>query len=212
VLPIKRIILCLLATSMLNAAIAAGASAASPAWWIAGSQLKTGETAAVAETTEVATKFVVEGVLEGKSYGVECDSVQLEGAVLEGEKTGKNVLVLSKCTDIGHPNCKVAPIKSQPLSVVLEGEKTEKFKLNFKPTFGTEVATIKFSGECAFSSIPIRGTMACNYPKVETEARVHELEFTTSSGSHLEGPLKTEVKFTGLDGFWLASEKKWSVK
>jgi hypothetical protein len=208
--PIKRIILPLLAISMLSATFASAASAASPAWWRAGSPLKTGETAAIAETTEVATPFRV----EIGSYGIQCDSVRLEGTFLEGEKTGKgHSIVLSGCTDLTQPSCEVATIKSAPLSLVLEGEKTEKFKLNFKPTSGTEVATVKISGSsCSFSKIVLTGSMACNYPKVETEARVHELEFTTSSGTNLKAEGTLEAKFTGLDDFWLVSEKNWSVK
>jgi hypothetical protein len=207
VLPIKQITLCLLAVFALSAVLASAASAASPAWWVEGSLLAAGKTEAVAETTTVAENFVV----KDKSFGVECTSVQLEKTSIEGEKTAKlEAIVLKGCKDLTQSHCEVATIKTNPLTATLEGT-SEHFKLNFKPTKGESVATVHFSGsECTFSSIVLHGSMACNYPKVESEAVIHELEFTASSGSKLEA-LGEEVELRGFDDFWLKSEKKWSV-
>lgn len=208
-LRIKQITLCLLAVSALSA-IAASASAASPLWVVAGSPLKAGATLALAETTTVSNPFVIEAA----GYGVKCESIQLEKSFIEGEKTSQTVIVMSSCKDLTQPNCAVATITTKPLTATLEGT-TGKFRLNFKPTSGTEVTTVHFSGsECSFASIPIEGTMACNYPKVETEAVIHELEFTATSGSKLKARtiVTVEATLVGTDEFWLASGKKWSVQ
>jgi hypothetical protein len=208
VLSIKQVALCLLAVFALSAIVASAASAASPAWWVEGSLLAAGKTEAVAETTTVAENFVV----QDHSFGVECTSVQLEKTSIEGEKTAKlEAIVLKGCKDLTQPHCEVATIKTNPLTATLEGT-TGHFKLNFKPTTkGEPVETVHFSGsECTFSSIVLHGSMACNYPKVESEAVIHELEFTASSGSKLEA-LGEEVELRGFDDFWLKSEKKWSV-
>lgn len=211
-LRIKQITLCLLAVFALSAIAASAASAASPLWWVAGSPLKAGATLALAETTTVSTPFIIEA--ESVGYGVKCESIQLEKSFIEGEKTAKTVIVFKSCKDLTQKNCAVATITTNPLTATLEGT-TEKFRLNFKPTSGTEVTTVHFSGsECSFPSIVIDGTMACNYPNVETEKFSHELEFTKSSGSNLETTIivPTKVKMTGIDKFWLASEKNWAVR
>ena len=85
--------------------------------------------------------------------------------------------------------------------------------MTFAPAKGEPVARIELSGgECSVTSVELTGTMACNYPGVESEAIDHELEFTTGSGSKLEA-LGGSVTLTGLDVFWLALPKtEWSVK
>jgi hypothetical protein len=206
---VKRIVLCVLAMLALSAVVASTASAASPAWWVTGKILKTGEKEAVAETTKVTTAFAI----KGSGFGVQCPSVKLEKAYIEGENTGAvNSIVTSGCTDTAQPTCKVEnPINMKPLSVLLEGN-TKSLKLNFTPITGKEVATINVSGsECGPTKIVLEGTMACNYPGVETEATEHELEFTAGSGSTLKALGKT-AELTGVDRFWLTSGLKWSAR
>jgi hypothetical protein len=208
----KRVILCLLTALAVNAAVASAASA-SPAWWVMGKALATGATDLLAEATEVVEPFVVKEVATGEA--VECKSVKIDEGFIEGEsKAAVKALLVGECSYLTKPSCKVLPITTKPLSITLEGE-PKALKLNFKPTTGTEVATVEFSGAGCPSMVVLKGTMACNYPGVETEAVSHLLEFTANSGTTLlsnfgSGFKKAELK--GLDRFWLASEKDWSAR
>jgi hypothetical protein len=198
--------MCLFVALTLGAVLASTAAATSPAWFVAGKTLKTGEKEAVADTTSVKTAFVI----KGSGFGVECKTVQLEKSSLEGENKGAATIVDSHCTDITQEDCAVATIKTRPLSVLLEGT-VKSLKLNFSPTTGKEVTTVNLSGGgCTLTEVRLEGTMACNYPGVETEAFEHELEFTAGSGTKLKA-FGLVAEFTGLDGFWLASGKKWSA-
>jgi hypothetical protein len=203
----KRIAPCLLVALALSAAVASAASAASPAWWVAGTVLKAGEQQALAEATTVTEAFVIK-TTKGT---VKCPSLRLEKSLIEGEKArSDHAMILEGCQDVTQPSCTVGTIKFKPLSSVLEGE-TGKLKLNFKPTSGEEVTTITISGSGCEATIPITGTMACNYPGVETEAVSHKLEFTASSGSKLKA-FGSEAELKGNVTFKLVSEKMWSAR
>jgi hypothetical protein len=206
---IKRIALCSFTLLALAALATSSASAASPSWWVEGKLLEAKTAKVLAETTEVTTPFVIKAT----SFDVECNSVQLPKSFIEGEKTGQVNLTIKGCKDVTQPACTIATIKSGPLNITLGGAMGA-FKLTFAPAKGELVATIEASGKgCSSTSIPLTGTMACNYPKVETEATRHDLEFTTGSGTKLQF-LKEEVTVAGNDMFWLegAPEPKWSVK
>jgi hypothetical protein len=204
---VKRITLCILAILALNAVVVSAASAASPAWWVEGKPLESGVKEAIAETTTVTSAFVI----KGSSLGVECPTVRFDEAYIEGEKLRKEKsIVFEGCKVTGQPSCKVATIETGPLTATLEGTK-EHFKLKFKPTSGTEIATITISGSGCTGSLVIDGTMACNYPKVEAESTNHILEFTLTSGSELKHGSE-EITLKGTDEFWLKSGKKWSVR
>lgn len=171
---IKHIALCLLAMFVLAALAAASASAASPAWWVEKNPLGSKATKVLAEATEVTTPFSI----KGPSLDIECNSVQLPTSAIEGEKNGRVNLVVKGCKDLTQPGCTIATIKSTPLNITLGGT-TGAFKLTFVPVKGVLVATVEVSGKgCGPTSIPVDGTMACNYPNVEVEATRHELEFT----------------------------------
>lgn len=209
-LSVKGITLCIVAMLMLSAVAATAASAASPAWWVAKSQLKTGAKEAVANTTKVNKPFVI----EGGPIKVECTSIALEEAVIEGENTGhEHAIVFKGCEDVTQKPCTVISTTSDPLKETLEG-KTGSFKLNFEPTSGKEVGTVILSGSgCTATKLILVGSMACEYPNVETEAFAHVLDFTLTSGTKLEAlGLGIKVKLTGENEFWLASEKLWSAR
>jgi hypothetical protein len=207
---VKQIVLCLLVCSMLGVVGVSSASAASPAWWIEGSPLASGKTEAIAETTEVVKPFVV----KSSGYSVECKSAKAKSAFIEGEKKAQaKALVFGGCSTTV-PGCSIAAstIETKPLSILLEGSKGA-FKLNFKPVTGTEMETVTFTGSgCILGSETIDGTMACNYPEVETEKIAHLLEFTSTSGSKLETSLGAAAELSGLDSFWLGLPWRWSAK
>ena len=203
---VQQIILCLLAALALNVVVASAASA-SPAWWVKGKLLALGATEPMAETTEVTEPFLVKTALGS----VECKSVNINTGLIEGEaKAAVKALDVGECVYLKRPNCKVLPITTEPLSITLEGE-LKHLKLNFKPTTPGTFMTVNFSGaECPVTSLTFEGSMACNYPNVETEATSHLEEFTATSGTKLnDGIEKVELK--GLDRFWLASGKEWSA-
>jgi hypothetical protein len=210
---LKRITLCLLAILALCAIVSSTASAASPAWWVSGKLLASGSTEPVAEATEVKTPFTITSVAESG----ECKAVKIETGDIEGEKKAAvHALVFSECVDLTEPTkCAIANFSTKPLSITLEGTKGN-LKLNFKPTAGEEVMTMKVSNKgeqtCNVAgTFHITGTMACTYPNVETEAERHDLLFSATSGSKLKiGTI--EVELAGEDLFWLASKANWSAK
>jgi hypothetical protein len=207
--PLRRTTACLLAMLVLSAIAASSAAAESPAWWITGSLLKAKSTAAIAETTTVTTPFSV----TTPAVGFQCGAIAAESAFIEGEKTAKGKSIVFKTCKITKPTtCSIpATDETLPLTATLEGT-SKHFKLNFAPTTGKTLADIDFEGiECSIAGQkPLEGTMACNYPGVETESVDHLLEFTATSGSLLK-LTGEEAVFTGLDEFWLASKSKWSV-
>lgn len=130
-------------------------------------------------------------------------------------KTAKlKAIAFKNCTATGTSGCTVPSTEETlPLTATLEGT-TKNYKLNFAPTTKNVLLEIAFSGsKCIFDeeTEPVEGTMACNYPGVETESVDHVLEFTETSGSLLK-LAGEKAAFTGLDEFWLASKSKWSVQ
>jgi hypothetical protein len=207
--PIRRTIPCLLTVLLLGAVVTSSAAAASPAWWIAGTLLKAKSTAAVAETTNVTTAFSI----TSPAAGFECRGIKVEKAFIEGEKTAKGKSIVFESCKLTKPaTCSIpATDPSEPLTATLEGT-TGHIKLNFAPTTGTVLVAVAFEGSCALAGErPIKGTMACNYPNVETESVDHLLEFTATSGSVLKLGLE-DATFTGIDEFWLEGKPKWSAK
>lgn len=205
----KRIALCLLAVSAVSAIGVATASAESPAWWVEGSPLPSGATEGVAEKTEVLKPFKATA---GK-ITAECASARTRSALIEGEKkAAANALIFEECST-STAGCTVSPIETKPLSILLEGASKE-LKLDFTPASGKEIETISFSGSgCLTSKLVLIGSMACNYPGVESETTLHLLEFTAGSGSKLEvAETKEKAELTGLDRFSLASGKNWSAR
>jgi hypothetical protein len=204
---IKRLAMCSLAVLALSALSASAASAASPAWWVAGTLLKAGEKDALAEATNVTKAFV----FKNSTVTIECPSMTLQESAIEGEKTRTDKsIVLKGCKDVTNPSCTVATIATKPLTAALEGT-AGALTLKFKPTSGTEVATITVSGTGCTASLQVTGTMVCEYPEFETEQAEHKLQFTGSSGSSVKiGGVAGE--FTGSDGVKLASGKDWSAR
>jgi hypothetical protein len=191
---------------------ASAAWAASPAWWVEGSPLASGAKEAVAETTVVSTPFAIDAA----GQEAKCSAIRVEGGDIEGEKGGAaRTIVFSECVDVAQKGCKIHPIATKPVNLALEGEKSN-IKLRFTPTAGSEaeMATISLSGECSVTSIQLKGSMACDYPKIEEERVVHLLEFTAGSGSKLtykSGSMTGSATLTGIDEYWLSKERKFSA-
>jgi hypothetical protein len=210
---IRRALLSLFAALALGGLLAQASWASSPAWYVEGTQLASSAKEAIAETTKVSTPFTIDAAgQEGK-----CSAIRVEGGDIEGEKGGAaKAIVFSECEDVTQKGCKISPITTTPLKLTLEGEKSN-IKLRFTPTAGSEaeIATISLSGECSVRSITLKGSMACNYPKIEEERVVHVLEFTAGSGSKLtykSGSMTGAATLTGIDEYWLAAkERKFSA-
>ncbi len=205
----KRALLCILAMVALNVVSNSVAAAASPTWWVAGSKLAPGVKEALANTTKVAKAFAIEGD-EGQ-IGVRCPTIQLEEASIEGESAAQeHAIIFKECTNLKSTGCQApSTITTNPLKTSLEG-KPGNFQLKFEATSGSTVATVTFSN-CILGKVPITGSMACEYPGVETEAFLHELDFTLASGTKLSA-VGMPITFVGDDVMWVASNKKWSAK
>jgi hypothetical protein len=203
---LKSVSVCVLATLICGSAFVASASAA-PAFWVEGKLLATGSTEAIAEKTEVVRPFVVSAA----GGSAECRVARASSALIEGEnKAAARALIFEECST-SQENCKVvSPITTKPLTILLEGT-SGALKLNFKPASGNIIETVEFSGSgCKARRLVLEGSMACNYPGVETEATDHLLEFSAGSGSRLEVAGKP-AELSGLDKFWLASKKLWAA-
>src|ERR1700727_3147447 len=175
-----RIVLVCLVALVVGGAAAVSASAASPAWTVEGKTLATGAKEAIAETTSVTESFVI----KSKAWEVKCPTVKFKEAFIEGEKTRKEKsIVFEGCEAIGS-SCSITKIETEPLTSKLVGAKGA-YKLEFSSSSGT-IMTVSLTGSGCPGSVAVSGTMACNYPEVETEKKDHILEFTLTSGTKLK--------------------------
>jgi hypothetical protein len=202
-----------LAMLVVSAVLASSAAATTPQWIVEGSPLAAGAKEPLAESTKVTETFAIKSTVSGVSLKVACTGMTLHGARIVGEQTRIDEhFKMEGCTFTGPPNCSVpSAIELESLTSMLEGS-SGSFKLKFVPTVAGPVMTINISGAgCAIAgAFVVKGTMSCNYPGVETEAKNHLLEFSLTSGTELlHGTDK--VTLTGKDEFWLTSNKNWKV-
>jgi hypothetical protein len=201
-----------LALFLVSAVLASSASATTPQWIVEGKALGAAEP--LAKSTKVTETFAIKAVVVGVNVKVECTAMSLPKSKIEGERTRvDNPFEMEGCAlTTGPAACSIpASFPLEPLTSTLEGT-AGAFKLKFAPTTETPVMTIVISGTgCPIAGeLPIKGTMSCNYPGVETETKNHVLEFSLSSGTELKFGGKN-VTLTGKDEFWLSSNKNWKV-
>lgn len=202
-----------LAALVISALLASSASATTPQWIVEGKALETGATEQIAESTTVTETFSIKSAPAGISIKLECKKMTLPNSLIKGERTRvDSPFVMENCTFTGPAACSAgSTLKLESLTSTLEGT-AGAFKLKFAPTSGSTVMTINITGaSCALAgSFPIKGTMSCNYPGVETEQKNHLLEFSLTSGTELTHG-SDKVTLTGKDEFWLTSNKNWKV-
>jgi hypothetical protein len=207
----SAVIALVLAALVASALFASTASATTPQWIVEGKALAGEEQ--LAESTKVTETFAFKTVVAGASLKIACTGMTLPSSVIKGERTRiDNPFRMEGCTLTGPPACSIpGSFELKPLTSTLEGT-AGSFKLKFVPTSGTLVMSVNISGAgCALTGpFEVKGTMSCNYPGVETEAKNHVLEFSLTSGTELlHGTDK--VTLTGKDEFWLTSNKNWKV-
>ncbi len=197
----------------IGAVTAAPASAASPEWWVEGSEIAKAETIAEAVTIKQAPTLTV-----GSIVTITCSTLKVKNGIARPGNSNSGIFAFGSCSAVGQPHCEVPNFNSEPLVFPLEG-KGATLKLNFQPASGRTLAVVVIKssgGTCAvantytLTSGTSRG-MACNYPGVETEKTEHELVFNSETGSEVFVG-STKVLFEGDFFAKLASGDKWSAK
>ena len=210
---IKAVPLSLLLLMVVSAIAAAPASAASPEWWVEGSEIAKAETVAEAVTIKQAPTFKV-----GTIVTFTCSTVKVKHGIIRPGNSNNGTFAFESCSVVGATHCEVPNFNSEPLAFPLEGTGAT-LKLNFKPVSGSTLAVVvvkSSGGTCAaantytITSGPSKG-MECNYPGVETEKTEHELVFNAETGSEIFVG-STHVVFEGDFFDKLSSGKKWSAK
>ncbi len=210
---VKTVQLSLLLLVVIGAVAAVPASAASPEWWVEGSEIAKAETVAEAVTVKQAPTFKVGGIVT-----VTCSAVKVERGIIRPGNSNNGTFAFENCSVVSQSHCEVPNFSSEPLVFPLEGTGA-KLKLNFQPVSGRTLAVVVIKssgGTCAVASTYTitSGTskgMACNYPGVETEKTEHELLFNSETGSEAFFG-STKVLFEGDFFVKLSSGDKWSAK
>ncbi len=210
---VKAVQMSLLLLFAIGAVAAAPASAASPEWWIEGSEISKAETIAEAVTIKHAPTLTV-----GSIVTITCSTLKVKKGIVRPGNSNSGIFAFETCSAVGQSHCEVPNFNSEPLVFPLEG-KGATLKLNFQPASGSTLAVIVIKssgGTCAvantytLTSGANRG-MACNYPGVETEKTEHELVFNSETGSEVFVG-STKVLFEGDFFAKLSSGDKWSAK
>jgi hypothetical protein len=210
---VKTVQLSLLLLVVVGAVGAAPASAASPEWWVEGSEIAKAETVAEAVMIKQAPTFKV-----GNITTVTCSTVKVKHGIIRPGNSNNGTFAFENCSAVSQPHCEVPNFSSEPLVFPLEGTGA-KLKLNFQPASGSTLAVVvvkSSGGTCAVANTYTitSGTskgMACNYPGVETEKTEHELLFNSETGSEAFFG-STKVLFEGDFFVKLSSGNKWSAK
>ncbi len=210
---VKTAQLSLLLLVVISAIAAAPASAASPEWWVEGSEIAKAETVGEAVTIKQAPTFKV-----GSVVTVTCSTVKVKHGIIRPGNSNNGTFVFESCSTPSLAHCEVPNFSSEPLAFPLEGTGAT-LKLNFQPVSGSTLAVIvvkSSGGTCTAANTytitdgPKKG-MECNYPGVETEKTEHELVFNAETGSEMFVG-STHVVFEGEFFVKLSSGNKWSAK
>jgi hypothetical protein len=210
---IKAVQLSLLLLVAIGAVAAAPAAAASPEWWVEGSEIAKAETIAETVTVKKGATFTVSGTT------ISCSTVKMKSGVIEPGNKNSGTLAFGNCSIVGEPKCEVVNFNSEPLVFPLE-RTSGALKLNFLPANGSTLAMVKVNtigaGPCAAAGTytvtsGAKAGMECSYPDVETEKKEHRLVFNSETGSvvSING---VKATFEGEFIVTLASGNKWSAK
>lgn len=210
---VKTVQLGLLLLLAISAVAAAPASAASPEWWVEGSEIAKAETIAETVAIKQAPTLTI-----GSTATIACSSLKVKSGIVRPGNSNNGTFAFESCSVVGQSHCEVSNFNSEPLVFPLEGAGA-KLKLNFQPVSGRTLAVVVIKssgGTCAAANTYTitDGTskgMACNYPGVETEKTEHELVFNSETGSEAFVG-STKVLFEGDFFAKLSSGHKWSVK
>ncbi len=210
---IKAVQLSLLLLVAIGAVAAAPAAAASPEWWVEGSEITTAEAISETVTVKKAATLKVSGIT------ISCSTVKVKSGVIEPGNKNSGTLAFENCSIVGASGCEVVNFNSEPLVFPLE-RNSGALKLNFLPASGTTLAVVRVNilggGPCAAAGTytvtsGAKVGMVCAYPDVETEKKEHKLVFNSETGS-VVFVNSVKATFEGEFIVTLVSGKKWSAK
>jgi hypothetical protein len=210
---IKAVCVAIIGVLMLSAMASASASAATAGWMVGGTNLASGTSEALSETT---TRVGGNYLLAGGGLEIECTTLKVEDGFITGpSKNGAKSLHFSGC-NAKTANCKLNPTTLSTLPLLSEATLDPPNALAavivFKPeTAGGPILTFKFEGEkCAIAGTKaITGTQAVLAPTgadERTEQVVTAIELVANElklGS-------ASAKLTASVGLTLVSGKPWS--
>lgn len=129
-------------------------------------------------------------------------------------------ITFTSCSEIEPSTCKIEPaeiettaVTTLPTLALLPGSKKEETFLTFKPKSGNTLASINFTGSCAFAGEhPINGEVKLVAPGLETEEASHTLAGLGSTEGNNSLELAGQKAFIegGRALLTLASGATWS--
>ena len=208
---IKTICVAIVGVSMLSAMASASASAATAGWMVGGTNLATGTSEAISETTKrVGGNYKLTSTV----FELECETLKVEGGFITGpSKNGAKSLHFTGCKAIT-ANCTLNPttLSTTPLlsEATLDPPNALAAVIVFKPENGA-IVTFKFEGaKCSLAGTrAITGSQAMLAPTGADE----QTEQVLTAIELVAGELKlgsAVAKLTGSAGLTLASKKTWS--
>ena len=210
----KRKIICvaIIGVLMLSAMASASASAATAGWMVGGTNLASGTSEAISETTK---RVGADYKFEFGGTGFECEVLKVEGGFITGpSKNGAKSLHFTGCRAIS-ANCKLSneAISTLPLlsEATLDPPNALAAVIVFKPETGPLIFTFKFEGEkCSLAGTKaITGTQAMLAPTGGDE----RTEQVLTAIELVAGELKAgsaSARLTGSAGLTLVNKRTWS--
>jgi hypothetical protein len=172
-----------IAALLLFAALAASAAAAQSAsanWFVGGSELAAGKSAALASLANGG--LLLRFINSGTPFIVACGGpIHTSGGFIQSGNTAKATsIVFLGCENVTPATCKLASaeIKSKPIKATAAlGASSPADRLTFSPQTGKELATLTFeAGACAIEEAAIKGSVTMGAPKGQNEEVEQVLE------------------------------------
>ena len=208
----KTICVAIIGVLMLSAMASASASAATAGWMVGGTNLATGSSEAISETT---TRVGANYKLAFAGVEIECETLKVEGGFITGpSKNGAKSLHFTGCK-AKTANCTLNPTTLSTLPLLSEATLDPPNALAavivFKPETGPLIFTFKFEGtNCGLAgNKAITGTQAVLAPTGADE----RTEQVLTAIELVAGELKAgsaNASLTGSAGLTLVSKRTWS--
>ena len=213
------------ATVLVGLVGATSASAGAMNWFVNGTELKSGEKAALASTATVDSPTVLE--VPGLSLEITCSGLSDTSAELVGGAAGEKAtgqaqaLKFETCSEITPPTCKLAPIDTNvttepvlALVLLVSSHPLPLVSVLFQPKTGNTFATLTFEGsKCSFAGEQgVSGRVLVSAPTGASEEATQAIEGLGSTENNSLIVDKNHACIGGKALLKLASGQKWSLR
>jgi hypothetical protein len=205
----SRTRLILISISAVFAVSAAAASAASQ-YFVAGAKFKSEESMNV-RLKSGTSAVLVSKLTGGVTIEIVCKATKLKsGVIRESYKISAKAIVYEKCSDTP-ATCKVSEtLNSSEVVGEMLDVGTEGSSMKFKPATGETFISLDVTGCSGEGKYSITGSAECELVAPAVEAVDKACNFTTTSGSSLNGATLTEEAEFVLSGEKAGS--KWHIR